>query len=540
MSVTVEDILKLPCLSGAKVAAGERGLGKVLSSVSVLEFADPNALQAELFQNNEFYGSEIVITAFANIADNVELQCANIRRLAAAGEVGLILYYVGIFLPRVDRRLIELANQLDFTLIVMPENRMDLRYSEVICEVMEAIIRDQASEISLVSDILDQMSRLPEHQRTVDAVLRMTRDRIRTSLILTDSQCRALGQANWPMSLELPLEKLPRPADMSPVQISHSRTLWRCPLEQKNPKTMELYLVKDGAPLGRDLVLQTVELVRLAVKLWSSRHEEIQISELVRAILRDEPLKMRRLADLFHIDVASIHSMWALRLEESQRSRFETEALAQMQEVLSPRCSTVIADIYEGYVVAFMAWRDKGENVLHLSNALLEQLEHTGISAILTRCHSLIDTGDVRRAFLLNHEYLDTVRDIWPFRQNYTLEEVEFVCRCRRIVDEGENALAKALRPLKGLDDYGDGPELQKTLVAYLLDAGSSVSRCGEQLFLHKNTIKYRLGRIGACLGYPVDKEPEKFYLYEAAVLKRLTEKYPNEPSLSKRTKKEG
>lgn len=355
MSVTVEDILKLPCLSDARVVAGKSGLQKVLSSVSVLEFADPNALQEELFHNNEFYGSEIVITAFANIADNIEQQCANIRRLAIAGEVGLILYYVGIFMPCVDQRLIDLADQLNFTLIVMPENRMDLRYSEVICEVMEAIIKDQAANISLVSDVLDQMCRLPEHQRTVDAVLRMTRDRIRTSLILVDSQSRALGQANWPMSLELQFAELPRPEDMSPVNLSDSRTLWRCPLDAKNPQTMELYLVKDGAPLSRDLVLQTVELVRLAVSLWSSSHAEVQISELVRAILRDEPLKMRRLADLFHIDVASIHSMWVLRIENGQKNRFEGEALIQMREVLSHRCDTVIADIYEGYVVAFMA-----------------------------------------------------------------------------------------------------------------------------------------------------------------------------------------
>lgn len=522
MSVTVEDILKLPCLSGARVVAGERGLQKILSSVSVLEFADPNALQAELFRNNEFYGSEIVITAFANIADNVELQCANVRRLAVAGEVGLILYYVGIFVPCVDERLIDLANELDFTLIVMPENRMDLRYSEVICEVMEAIIRDQATDISLVSDVLDQMCRLPEYQRTVDAVLRMTRDRIRASLILADSQFRALGQANWPMSLELRLEELPYPEDMSPMSLSGNRTLWRCPLDPKNPKTMELYLVKDGMPPGRDLVLQTVEVVRLAVSLWGSRHEEVRISELVRAILRDEPLKMRRLADLFHIDVASIHSMWLLRIENGQKSRYEGQALAYMQEALSHRCDTVIADVYEGYVVAFMAWHDRGEDVLHLSSALMEQLRKAGIQAALTRCHSLADTADVRRAFLLNHNYIDDARSIWPTRQNYSLEEIEFACRCRKTVDESEEVLAKALRPLKILDDYGDGKELQKTLQVYLLDADSSVTRCAELLFLHKNTIKYRLGRIGACLGYRADKEPEKFYLYEAAVLSRL------------------
>lgn len=163
--------------------------------------------------------------------------------------------------------------------------------------------------------------------------------------------------------------------------------------------------------------------------------------------------------------------------------------------------------------------------MIHLSNALMEQLREAGIQATLTRCHSLIDTADVRRAFLLIRNHIDDARDIWPTRQNYTLEEMEFAYRCRETLDEGEEALAKALRPLRVLNDYGDGKELQRTLEVYLLDADSSVTRCAELLFVHKNTIKYRLGRIGACLGYQADKEPEKFYLYEAAVLSRLTEK---------------
>lgn len=112
MSVTVNDIMKLPCMSEAKVIAGEAGLTRVLSSVTVLEFSDTSDLQQEILSNIDFYGSELVITAFASIPENIEKQCDNIRRLAAVGEAGLILYYVGILMPRVDPALIELANQL--------------------------------------------------------------------------------------------------------------------------------------------------------------------------------------------------------------------------------------------------------------------------------------------------------------------------------------------------------------------------------------------------------------------------------------------
>lgn len=527
MSVTVNDIMRLPCLNGAKVIAGAGGLTKVITSVTVLEFSDANEEQKEILTNIDFYGSEMVITAFAHIRDDVEAQCENIRRLASVGEAGMILYYVGILMPCVDPALIELANQLDFVLILMPENRWDLRYSEVISEVMDSIIKDQTAEITLLTDVLDQMTRLPEHQRTVDAVLRMARDRSRTSLILSDSRGRALGQANWPMSLELKVSDFNALDIMVPISVSENRTVWRCQLTPGDKQSMELYLVKDGNPLSKELVLQIVELVRLAVSIWSTSHADVQISELIRAILRDEPIKMRRLADLFHIDIASIHSMWVLRIEnaeESQKQRLAENASMLFSELLHHRCDPVIVDTYEGYVVGFMAWQDKEENTVAAGEELITALSGVGINASIVRCHYLEDTSDVRQAFLMIKDHMDNARSIWPTRQNYSLEEIEFAYHCRKTVDKGEGALANAIKPLKMIKSHNEGTELLNTLCVYLLDANSSVTTCSERLFLHKNTIKYRIGRLSSCLGHPVDKEPEKYNLYRAVAIYRLLE----------------
>ena len=517
MSVTVADILKYPCLKDAKVVAGKGGLNKILSSVSVLEFADPNALQKELFNNNEFYGSEIVITAFANIPHNIEQQCANVRRLAEAGEVGLILYYVGIFMPSVSEELIQLANALDFVLIVMPEKRMDLRYSEVICEVMEGIFRDQASGSTLVSDVLAQMSRLPAHQRTVDGVLRTVRDRIRCTLILADHNRRTLGMAAWPMSLEIELEDLPQTSPMTPVLLSKNRTLWRCPLDDLDGLPMELYLIKDGSPMPKDLVLQAVDVVRLAVNLWSSHHADVQISELVRAILRDEPMKMRRLAELFHIDVESMHVMWVLQCDDQKGI-----ALSCIRDTLSARCKTMVADDYEGYVVAFMDWPQQGEQASQIADSLIAQLDAAGLDATLTRCHHLSNTAEARKAFLQNQKHLSDAKKIWPECRSFTLTELEYAARCRRIIDAGEETLQNAMRPLMPLDGSKEDAELRKTLEIYLLDAGSSVANTADRMFLHKNTVKYRIGRICGLLECSINKEPEKFYLHQASAIWRL------------------
>ena len=49
MAVTVEELLTLPSLKQANVLAGRRGLSKTVSSISVLESANPVDLRNPVF-----------------------------------------------------------------------------------------------------------------------------------------------------------------------------------------------------------------------------------------------------------------------------------------------------------------------------------------------------------------------------------------------------------------------------------------------------------------------------------------------------------
>lgn len=149
MSVTVADLLKLPSLKPARVLAGAGGLSRTVAYVSVLEYANPQILEDDLFPGDTYSGSEIVITGFMNNPADQRLQCAVVRRLAEAGEVGLILYYVGVYVPAVPEEMKRIADEKDFVLIQMPEKRMDFRYGEAICEIMERIVRDPHGESRL-------------------------------------------------------------------------------------------------------------------------------------------------------------------------------------------------------------------------------------------------------------------------------------------------------------------------------------------------------------------------------------------------------
>lgn len=529
MSVTVADLLKLPSLRESRVAAGAGGLSRIVSSISVLEYADPGSFQEELFHNNEFYGSEIVISGLINVKDDVEKQCQNIRRLAECGEVGLILYYVGIFLPRVDERLITLADELNFTLIVMPENRMNLRYSEVICEVMEAIIKDHMQGSSIVSELLDSVARLPEHKRTVDTVLKMLSDRIHASVVLTDGTRRILNEAAWPRAVGSSLydglfqSHLPVPGGEPVVYpLVPDCLLYRYPIVSRQASGLELYLLKENEPLDSELLRQTVELVQLAVNIWGQQQTEEVITELVRAIMQDEPFKMRRLAAMFHIDVVSIQSMWIIQDEQMDLRGGSVAVLETVRDFLAPYCKTVVADLYEQALVVLMDGPKSLAETENLSELLLEKIG--GDDTVLTMCNHLKDTTAVRKAYLTNQRYLRDARKIYPVRRIFGMPEIRFAENCRKIVGMGEEALLLHMEVLGGLRQMTDGPELCRTLGVYLLDADTGVTRTAEFLYLHKNTVKYRLQKIMDCFGYRVGRMPESFAAYSAVALERLLE----------------
>ena len=527
MSITVADVMKLPSMRGAKVLGGKRGLSRIVSSISVLEYAQVNPVQTQLLKNIDFLGNELAITGFMNNPDDVELHCANIRRLSDIGEVGLILFYVGIVMKKVDQRLVDVADELDFPLICMPEGQMNQRYSEVICEVMELIYRDQLSGTNLVTELLEQAAGLPVHKRTVDSMLRMLADRLHASVVLMDSSRRVLNEAAWPRAFDSAIKRELTAAEFPTLTTwkyyaALNINIYRDSIQTQGGHSMDLLIFKEGDIPDVVVTRQAVEVVQLAVSMWSEKHDRIVIGELVRAILQDEPMKMRRLADIFNVDVASINSMWLISGERQCDREKLVELVETVRRDTEAYSAAAIADIYDEELVLFMTGPGSIQDVRMLTEAIGSELAERGISATLVRCHALNTTTRVREAFLSHQAGLAAAQRIFPGHWDYTLEQINFAQQCQELIGRGERAVEEALRSLGSLHHDGGDTNLVGTLETYLLDAQMSVTTTAEKMFLHKNTIKYRIQRIADHLGFVPGSFPETIPLFTACALNRL------------------
>lgn len=527
MSVTVEDLMRLPSLRQAKVIGGSGGMRRVVSSISVLESTKPEILVNELFPDTRsgYSGGELVITGFINCTDDVEMQCENVRRLIEGGEVGLVLYYVGVYLPRVDQRLIDMADENDFVLICMPEGKSNLRYGELITDVTECIYQDKSSA-SLVSDILDRMSSAPRSQQTVATALRMLCMELGCSIVLGSMDGVLLELATWPSELEDTVRKglepyLPFPFERGSVRCNFmpDAVAYCQTIRSDSGERYQLALVRVGMPLEKGELEQAADTLRICINIWGRQSGTDAVNELVRAILQDEPLRMRRLAGIFHIDIASIHELWLFCGTDAGKVK---KHMKEYCELMRQYADTVFGAVFEGIPVMCLSTPHSQRETEKVMMGVIADMRAVWPDTVIVRCCGLNNTTDCRRAYLTVLDALEDVRNIFPDRCLVLQGELEFASECRKLIDGGEDAAMRSLAPLTALQSDSESGDLLETVCTYLLDCDGSVTKTAGKLFLHRNTIKYRLQRITDMLGHHPAKMPEMMGLYRSAAVYRL------------------
>lgn len=527
MSVSVYDLLKLPSLRQAKVIAGKSALHKRVTSISVLESADPSLLIDDVFEQGEYFGSEIAITGFLDCTDDVDLQCASVKRLSEGGEIGLIIFYVGIYLPRIDRKLIELADSLDFVLIQMPKSR-DLRYAEVISEVTECLHRERSRGDFIVSDILARMSSLPMHQRTMNSALRMISDSVMASVLLLDESNHLLNQACWPLSLEPEirdhLSQLLTSANTEtpPEGLFSDAHAYLLPVLPDTGIPMHLMVVRQGDRLSKDILEQILDVTRICINIWGQGYNNIAISELIRAILQDDPLKMHRLAEIFHINIADIHEMWILSGDSTSSIELLQGQKDSLTDHLKSCCSIVFSGIHEDCLLLFSSTPHSEKSASEQAGLMLRLLLPEDRTITLTKCSNLKNTSEVRTAWLSHRNHLPDAKKIFPLQQFFRSGQIEFAKTCRSIIEQGESSIMQYTAALSYSSSAEPEPIDAETLTAYMLDADFSIRQTSDLLHVHQNTVKYRLKILENRLGYHPDTMPDNIHLFYALALRRL------------------
>ena len=535
MSVTIADLMILPSLREAKVMAGEKGMYKTISSITVLESDDPSVIGSEkIINSSDRYGSEIVITSFFDARNDVKQQCKSLKRLYDDGEAAVIIYYIGIVIPSLDKEVIELGNRLDFPIIAMPQNKMELRYSDVICEVMEAIVKDRLNDVFFASEIIEKISHLDQSKRNINSVLDMLRDRIHCSIYILDYQFRILNTVEWPKDRGIPIAtilELKGKEHISEELISvlyiDNKKIWTSKelIDIEDGYGLYLMLIKETEGLNIDVCKQVKDVVKTYLNLWASNYGNIETKQLIKSILNDEPEKMRRIAQILHVDIKTFSSMLVFSIDKTYDQNINESDLVKskefIQNYLKAYLNKYILGEYEGSIVLIADDSIDDKNSV-LTDLLNEMIAEYNCGFIVCTTDKIKTASEAKLAYDSFCKYRMYSYFIYPIKKIITFGEIQFVEQCVSILNTGELEVMRKTDIILTLTNNQRNHDLLETLMIFFLDADFNVGNTSKIMFVHKNTIKYRISCLKKLFGHELNKMPEMQKIYTAVALERL------------------
>jgi len=204
----VNELLSIPHLEGMIIIAGESGTDREVESVNMMDAPD---IIHYLHQN------ELLITTAYHFKDEPHLLTVLVKAMAEQGCAGL-----GIktkrFLDKVPEEAIILANQLAIPIIELP---LELSLGEIVNHTLRAILDQRASELTLALETHKQFTNIIMQGKGIGLLLQDLSQLIHRPVQLINHHFKPIYQPNTNLDFPLLLDGLKIPSLMtSPISIS--------------------------------------------------------------------------------------------------------------------------------------------------------------------------------------------------------------------------------------------------------------------------------------------------------------------------------
>ena len=496
MSITVKDCLSLPSLCMGRVIAGRNGLSGIVSSVTVFEF--------DLTSDDIFTPNELAITAFYDIRNSIPDQVETIKAAKRSGIVALVLFYSDMVLHGVDRKVVEAADQCNLPLILLSGDDMGLKYSDVIHDISEAIFSDARSEDFYIDNTIDRISQMDDRHRSLDTVLGLISEYNRSSVVLCNSDNRILRYSLWPAGSSLNVEKFFAnfPEDI------HSEKILSYEFKSKGGTPLKLCFVNPFASISRNILSETAQIIQLYASIWNVNLDTSSRESVIPLILEEKFDALAQVSRSNNLELDNYRSMLVFSPKDDT---------SEIRRMIAEYDRTAVTDRYGNALISFLSAdlaNTKGQLLIdELTGICSEKIyKFTGKNIIKHAAHIYLEICSASSA----------IEKIFPMRKIVMYDTLRFAANCIK-PESAANADASYYRSLLSPLAAEKSDELLLTLQTYLFDADASVKRTAELLFLHRNTVKYRLDRIRDFLGRDFEQMPLYQDVYLAAALERIS-----------------
>ncbi len=186
MGFTIRDLVQRPPISSGRVAAGETGLNNEIVGFIFLEIPPQHQKISVILLEMKIHTSvrnKIILSSLYAESDNLLGQMETIRTLHAMEAKGLLLFHVGYFIPEVSPQIIQLCNELEFPLVVLPGNVL---FSHVMAPILDFMFEDKYHRLHYAQQIYDRISHLVLEEKELPDLIAELQRLIGRGVLLLD------------------------------------------------------------------------------------------------------------------------------------------------------------------------------------------------------------------------------------------------------------------------------------------------------------------------------------------------------------------
>lgn len=517
VSITLKDCLSLPSLSFGKVVAGEAGLDKIVSSVSVLEFFDYASQDLDVFTPNE-----LILSAFYTIRNNPEKQCEAIKDLVNTGSIALVLFYVGKVMPDIDEKLLQTADKLNFPLIVLENDSYRIKYSDIISDVMGAILQEQNLSDDFITTTEKRLEQIPTELRTMENLLRIMSAHYKCSLLLSGAQVyfRADYRPSFVLNDSDFFYNLFRdvPAGYGEKDVLRGETafhIYKMDFSHGENARMTLYAACHNTRLNEQILSDMCTCTSFFSTVWGYSLNLQSPQTLLSLIFKTEDAAANKYLRSAGISFDRIANLIIISSGNSQLEPLRRRICQCFDEYHK----FYLADQIDGRLVLLSAFSLSNSLDYSLFDDLWRLTESYDEKASFFMDSGEKDISALKRTYKDYHKSEPALQKIFVNRRNWDEHDI-MLSQEVIVLSETENKRREYLFNI--IDTLKqDKDDLLKTLAIYMIDCDSKLNAAAQMLYLHRNTVTYRLNKARQLTNTNFTLMPASYDFYTALALWR-------------------
>lgn len=550
MRITVREALKLPALKDAILLAGEAGLDRVITSVNIMEVPDI----AKFVKKDE-----LLLTTAYPIKDDLAAQTNLIPELVKHGLAGLAIKPAR-YLHEIPKVMVKQAEEMDFPLIKLP---IDASFNEIINPILAEILNRQATILrrneevhrSLANIVLDGGS-LREIARMLASLLhapvsihnaRMklqayspppgapadeARNNALKELASNTSELRSLV-SDKKGQIQINHDRLGLQIIVHPVTVAREDYAYLIVWQGNDPlKKCELNVIEQAA------TVVALEVAKLrAVAEVEHRFRTSFIEELIQGKIESRADALAR-GELYGWDLSGGFVPLLVEIDDFRRFHLMREGKRDMAQILRRRLWEAVTAAIVVYASGSIAV-DMSSRVLVMFRGAHKPGQHKpGLDLGVKIQEEMASTREVTLSIGVGR-YLDDILDLKTgFEQaDQALEVGRMVNGPGSVTHFDDLGVYRILadnrgRPeldrfcqdlLAGLmeNDRQTNSDLVRTLDV-VLRCNGNLRQAARELYIHYNTLRYRVNRIEEITGVDLGSAEGRLNLQLALKILRM------------------